>query len=454
MAEDTIGLETLLLSEPRGVKEEEELERYSSSRPSASNISLMALPASTACSNPRGVSGTCGSGMYVYACESTLPSDSAWRTRTIRRGRTRRSRGVAEELVEWKRASNSPRALASRAGGMMTVGEGGGEEGGEVEGVEVAAACAAWAACAACAAPPPSPPPPPPPPPLLPPPLPTSLVARAKATASPEAALLAAAFLASASALESSLAVSAWSLATSSCRRSSCAERASSSATSAGVSGRDWEEEGEELEPLPLDAAPVACFSDCAGGGLATCSLVLLPLLPPPEEGDEEAAAAAATEEATDDDVRRWMASTFVGRRRRRCRRRCPVSIPLDARGSARPLQEATPAERKADAWHAIGGREAVERSGAGVARAREKGGGRAVVFFERPAATTPDANGMSRAFVQAAAASNGSLCPRCSADEGIEGSFMCSPGCCLSVFSLSLNNDTERKRGRRENLL
>ncbi len=33
--------------------------------------------------------------MEAYAAESMLPSDSAWRTRKMRSGSTRRSRGVA-----------------------------------------------------------------------------------------------------------------------------------------------------------------------------------------------------------------------------------------------------------------------------------------------------------------------------------------------------------------------
>ena len=219
----------------------------------------------------------------MYACESTLPSDSACLTSTILRGSTRRSLGVAEELVEWKRASNSPRALASRAGGMMMVGERGGgveeeeeeeerEEEDEVE-VEVVGLVGVVFAF----------------------PFTTSLVARANATASPEAAPLAAALRASVSALVSSLAVSAWSLATSSWRRSSCAERASSSATSAGVlgwrRGRDSSDGGEVEEPLE----PLAAFapSDC-GGGVATCSLLLLGT---PEGEEEEADAPAAIEE-------------------------------------------------------------------------------------------------------------------------------------------------------------
>ena len=185
---------------------------------------------------------------------------------------------MAEELVEWKRASNSPRTLASRAGGMMTVGEGGGGGGGGGEGAGGGTAGVGVESL-----------------------LDTSLVARAKATASPEAApLIATAFLASSSALESSLAVSACSLATSSCRRSSCAERASSSATSAGVFGRDSEEE----EPFPLEAAVAAFFSDCAGG-LATFSLLLLLLLPEGEEEEAEEADEAATAAATEVAVRR-----------------------------------------------------------------------------------------------------------------------------------------------------
>ena len=90
-----------------------------------------------------------------------------------------------------------------------------------------------------------------------------------------------------------------------------------------------------------MDAA-VVFLSDCAGG-LDTSSL-----LPSEGEGEEEEAgeeAAAATEEAV---WRRWVASRVIRRRRRR--RRCPLSIALDAQGSVRPLHEAMPEERRADA--------------------------------------------------------------------------------------------------------